>query len=81
MRREGGDCGIPDPSRARRHRRPFGHYQHLGKTHAAIRNWCALNHHALAGPNWEIYGHWVEEWNQNPAKIRTDIYYLLRNMN
>jgi len=59
----------------------FGPHQHLGKTHAAIRNWCALNHHALEGPNWEIYGHWVEEWSRNPANIRTDVYYLLGKMN
>jgi hypothetical protein len=32
----------------------------------------------LAGPNWEIYGHWLDEWNNDPAKIRTDVFYLLQ---
>jgi hypothetical protein len=31
----------------------------------------------LAGPNWEVYGHWTDEWNSDPAKIRTDVFYLL----
>jgi hypothetical protein len=31
----------------------------------------------LAGPNWEIYGHWQNEWNKDPSQIRTDVYYLL----
>ncbi len=28
----------------------------------------------LAGPSWEVYGHWHED----PAQLKTDIYYLLR---
>jgi effector-binding domain-containing protein len=55
----------------------FGPYQLLGNAHRAIRDWCAAEGHAIAGPNWEIYGHWIDEWNRDPAKIRTDIYYLL----
>jgi len=43
----------------------------------AIREWCLLHKHALAGPNWEIHGHWLEEWNSDPSRIRTDIFYLL----
>jgi hypothetical protein len=31
----------------------------------------------LAGPNWEVYGHWQDEWNSDPSKIRTDVFYLL----
>jgi len=57
----------------------FGPYAHLGKTHAAIRDWCARRQHPLAGPNWEIYGNWAAEWSREPAKIRTDIYYLLND--
>ena len=34
--------------------------------------------HTLAGPNWEIYGHWVDEWNRDPTKIRTEVFYLLK---
>jgi hypothetical protein len=25
----------------------------------------------------EIYGHWENEWNADPSRIRTDVYYLL----
>ena len=53
----------------------FGPYDHLGAAHAALRDWCASHAHRLAGPNWEIYGHWQDEWNTDPAKIRTDIFY------
>jgi effector-binding domain-containing protein len=57
----------------------FGPYGGLGDAHRAIRDWCAANHRTLAGPNWEVYGHWVPEWNDDPSKIRTDVYYLLRS--
>ena len=55
----------------------FGPYNQLGKAHSAIRQWCADRGCRLAGPNWEIYGHWVDEWNSDPSKIRTDVFYLL----
>jgi hypothetical protein len=56
----------------------FGPYAGLHEAHRAIRKWCADHGYALAGPNWEIYGHWTDEWNSDPAKIRTDVYYLLK---
>jgi effector-binding domain-containing protein len=56
----------------------FGPYGQLGEAHKAIRDWCARHGHALAGPNWEIYGHWEEEWNRDASKIRTDVFYLLK---
>jgi effector-binding domain-containing protein len=55
----------------------FGPYQLLPQAHQAIRRWCADHGHTLAGPNWDIYGHWLDEWCNDPAKIRTDVYYLL----
>jgi effector-binding domain-containing protein len=55
----------------------FGPYGDLGAAHDAVRRWCAANDHDLAGPNWEIYGHWRPEWNADPSLIRTDVYYLL----
>ncbi len=55
----------------------FGPYAGLGAAHDAVREWCGANHHRLAGPSWEIYGHWDPEWNSDPSRIRTDIYYLL----
>src|SRR5689334_10956037 len=48
----------------------FGPYHRLGQAHEAIRRWCAEHGHELAGPNWEIYGHWQDEWNRDPRKIR-----------
>jgi effector-binding domain-containing protein len=55
----------------------YGPYGRLGDAHAAIRRWCADNGHTLTGPNWEVYGHWLDEWNNDPSKVRTDVYYLL----
>lgn len=55
----------------------FGPYKGLEAAHNAIRTWSAANGHRLAGPNWEIYGHWNEEWNTNPALIRTDVFYQI----
>src|SRR5260370_5280353 len=55
----------------------FGPYSGLGAAHDAVRRCCSANNHSLAGPNWEIYGHWQSEWNTNPAQIRTDVYYQL----
>ena len=56
----------------------LGPYQKLGEAHAAVKGWCARNGYALAGPKWEIYGHWLEEWNRDASKIRTDVFYLVR---
>jgi effector-binding domain-containing protein len=55
----------------------FGPYAQLGAAHAAICAWSAAAGHRLAGPNWEIYGHWQPEWNTDPSKIRTDVFYQI----
>ncbi len=55
----------------------YGPYGRLHQAHEAIRRWCARNGHRAAGPNWEIYGHWKDEWNADPSKIRTDVFHLL----
>ena len=52
----------------------LGLYEDLGRPHAAVREWCKANGHELEGTNWEVYGHHEED----PAKRRTDVYYLLR---
>ena len=57
----------------------YGPYGRLHEAHEAIRLWCSQNGHALAGPNWEIYGHWKDEWNSDPTKITTEVYYLLQD--
>src|SRR5438270_5458936 len=56
----------------------FGPYDRLHEAHQAIRRWCADHGYTPAGPNWEIYGHWEDEWNNDTAKIRTDVFYLVR---
>jgi effector-binding domain-containing protein len=56
----------------------FGPYGRLGEAHQAILAWCASHGHTLAGPSWEIYGHWTDECNTDPTKIRTDVFYLLK---
>ena len=55
----------------------YGPYGLLQNAHAAICSWCKTNGHTLAGPSWEIYGHWQDEWNSEPTKIITDVFYLL----
>jgi hypothetical protein len=56
----------------------LGPYPQLADAHQAIQQWCAAKQLELAGPCWEIYGHWLDEWNRDPSKIRTDIYYPLK---
>lgn len=51
----------------------LGLYTRLPEAHQAIRQWCSANHHRLAGQNWEVYGHWIDD----PEKLRTDVFYLL----
>ncbi len=50
-----------------------GPYAELRAAHRAVRDWCATRDHRLAGPRWEIYGHWTDE----PTELETEVYYLL----
>jgi len=52
----------------------IGPYEQLGRTHAAIIDWCRANHHAMTGLRWEIYG----RWNDDPGKLQTEVFYLLK---
>lgn len=52
----------------------LGSYAGLYDAHVAVRKWCAANQYSMAGPNWEVYCHWSDD----PAKLTTDIFYLLR---
>lgn len=58
----------------------FGPYGTLHAAHSAIREWCNTTGRRLAGPSWEIYGHWQAEWDQDPSQIRTDVCYLLTDV-
>ena len=51
-----------------------GDYAGLRHANDVIRSWCRANNRSLAGPSWEIYGH----WSNDPAELRTDVYYLLQ---
>jgi effector-binding domain-containing protein len=55
----------------------LGPYDQLGAAHQAIRNWCSAHHRRLAGPNWEVYGHWQNDWDADASRIRTDVFYQL----
>ncbi|MBP3957812.1 GyrI-like domain-containing protein [Gemmata sp. G18] len=55
----------------------YGSYGRLNEAHDAIHLWCGSNGHRLTGPRWEVYGHWQDEWNNDPTKIHTDIFHLL----
>ena len=55
----------------------FGPYGTLGSAHEAVHAFCKAGQRLLTGPSWEIYGHWLPEWDANPSLIRTDICYLL----
>ena len=50
-----------------------GDYRRLPEANAAIREWCHERGRRHAGPSWEVYGHWHED----PALLRTEVYYLL----
>jgi effector-binding domain-containing protein len=50
----------------------WGDYGALGDAHAAVTAWCRSHDITLAGPRWEVYGHWREG-----AIPRTDIYCLV----
>ena len=52
----------------------IGPYDQLNKAHEAVHHWCAAAGRELATPSWELYGHWEED----PAKLRTDVLYLLK---
>jgi effector-binding domain-containing protein len=53
----------------------WGDYAGLGAAHDAVVAWCRSQGRSIAGPRWEVYGH----WSDNPATRRTDIFYLLKN--
>ena len=51
-----------------------GDYGRLGEATAAIKVWCHAHNRKSTGPSWEVYGH----WDPDPAKLRTEVYYLLQ---
>jgi effector-binding domain-containing protein len=55
----------------------FGPYAGLAAAHDAVRRWCEARAQTLAGPSWEIYGHWAPEWNADPSRIETEVCWLV----
>jgi effector-binding domain-containing protein len=51
-----------------------GPYAQLDQAHRAVQDAAAARGLALAGPRWEIYGH----WRADPRELETEVYYLLR---
>jgi effector-binding domain-containing protein len=51
----------------------WGSHDGVPAAHADVRHWCAANGRAITGRNWEVYG----DWHEDPAKLRTDVYYEL----
>lgn len=51
----------------------FGDYSELPRVNMTVVSWCREHGHALAGRSWEIYG----DWEEDPAKQRTDVYHLI----
>jgi effector-binding domain-containing protein len=52
----------------------YGPYSELGAAHDAVMAWCRQHGYQTVMPFWEIYG----DWEEDPAKLRTDVLYLLK---
>jgi effector-binding domain-containing protein len=50
----------------------FGEYTDLVAAHEVLERWCATSGRR-PGLRWEVYG----DWDEDPAKRRTDVYFLL----
>ncbi|MBI1280979.1 MAG: AraC family transcriptional regulator [Anaerolineaceae bacterium] len=51
-----------------------GAYSELAAAHRAILDWCAEQGKQNSGTRWEVYG----PHNDDPAKVWTEVYYLLK---
>lgn len=51
----------------------LGDYAQMGGAYAALDRWCRATGRRRAGVQWEVYG----DWDEDPARLRTDVYYLL----
>jgi effector-binding domain-containing protein len=51
----------------------YGDYSGTARAYAALEQWCAGHGRRPTGVNWEVDG----DWDDDPAKRRTDIYFLL----
>jgi effector-binding domain-containing protein len=51
----------------------YGEYSDLSAAYAALERWCATSSRPPSGTSWEVYG----DWDDDPARRRTDVYFLL----
>jgi effector-binding domain-containing protein len=51
----------------------FGDYSEMASGYAALERWCAEHARQQTGVSWEVYG----DWSDDPAQVRTDLYWLL----
>jgi len=51
----------------------FGPYAGLAAAHKAVIDWCDAQGRQRVGTRWEVYG----PHNDDPAKVWTEVYYLL----
>lgn len=51
----------------------FGEYAKMHPAHEAAQKAALESGRGLTGASWEVYG----DWSDDPAKLRTDIYYQL----
>jgi len=50
-----------------------GPYSELGRAYDALIQWCKENQRPRANIWWEVYG----DWEEDPARLETEIFYLL----
>jgi len=52
----------------------YGDYAKMSAAYTALEQWCTANGRHPAGTRWEVYG----DWDDDPARRRTDVYFLLQ---
>ena len=53
----------------------IGPYSDLGGAYDALAKWCKEHNRPRAKTYWEVYG----DWNEDPAKLETEVFYLLES--
>jgi effector-binding domain-containing protein len=51
----------------------WGPYDQLFAANRKLLDWCGQQKLELGDVSWEVYG----DWSEDPAKVQTDIYFLL----
>lgn len=51
----------------------YGDYGVMAPSYAALERWCDEHGRRRTGVSWEVYG----DWEDDPAKRRTDLFWLL----